>query len=153
MSRIVTVNFEVPRSRTASWGRAAIRGILRRAARAALHAEGVRDAEIEITLLDDLAITALNREYLDHDYPTDVISFPLHAEGERPLGDLYIGWDQALRQARDLGEEPTIEMMRLAIHGTLHILGYDHPEGDGRTKGTMWKRQEEILQKLVGIEG
>lgn len=148
----VVVNFEVPRSRTAPLGRAATRTLLRRAARAALRAEGVAHAEVTITLLDDAAITALNKRYLAHDYPTDVISFPLHHEGDPPLGDIYIGWDQALRQANALGEAPVVEIARLAIHGTLHILGYDHPEGTGRERSSMWKRQEEILQKVAGIQ-
>lgn len=149
----VVVNFEVPRERTQPLGRAVVRGLLRRAALAALRAEAVPAAEVSITLLDDEAITTLNRQYLAHDHPTDVIAFPLHREGEPPLGDIYLGWDQALRQARDLGEEPEVELARLAIHGTLHILGYDHPEGTERERSSMWKRQEEILQKVVGIQG
>jgi len=153
MALEIVVNFEVPRDRTAPLGRAVTRALLKRAARAALRAEGVAAAEVAITLLDDEAITTLNRQYLAHDYPTDVISFPLHGEGGTPVGDIYIGWDQALRQADALGEDPAVEIARLAIHGTLHVLGYDHPEGTERERSSMWKRQEEILRKVLGIKG
>jgi probable rRNA maturation factor len=56
-----------------------------------------------------------------------------------------------LRQAADLGEVPAVELARLVVHGTLHILGHDHPEGTERERSSMWKWQEEILQKVVGI--
>lgn len=151
MALRVHVNFETPRAWPAIVGRAEARALLRRAARAALAAEGVNEADLTITLLDDHAVASLNHEYLAHDGPTDVISFALHASDQPPIGDLYIGWDQALRQAAALGEKPVVELARLAIHGTLHILGYDHPEGTERERGSMWKHQEEILRKVIGI--
>lgn len=152
MSLRISINFEVPRSWPAPVGRAEARSLMRRAARATLLAEGVRSAELALTLLDDERIAALNEEYLGHSGPTDVISFALHGAGEPPIGDIYIGWDQALRQAAALGEAPAVELARLAIHGTLHVLGYDHPEGTGRERSSMWKRQEEILQQVIGIQ-
>jgi probable rRNA maturation factor len=152
MSLRIAINFELPRSWPAPVGRAEARALLRRAARAALYAEGVRGAELGITLLDDEGIADLNRRYLGHEGPTDVISFALHGAEEAPVGDIYIGWDQALRQAATLGEPPAVELARLAIHGTLHILGYDHPEGTGRERSSMWNRQEEILQQVIGIK-
>jgi probable rRNA maturation factor len=151
MSWRVEVHFEVPRSWPAPIGRAEARALIRRAARATLAAEVVTHATIGITLLDDAAIADLNQQYLTHAGPTDVISFALHAAGEPAIGDIYIGWDQALRQAADLGEVPAVELARLVVHGTLHILGHDHPEGTERERSSMWKWQEAILQKVVGI--
>jgi probable rRNA maturation factor len=151
MALRVQINFELPRIWPPRIGRAQARSLLRRAARAVFSAEGLTTAELTITLLDDEAIASLNRQYLDHAGPTDVIAFALHAPGEPPLGDLYIGWDQALRQAASHGEEPAVELARLAVHGTLHILGYDHPEGTEREAGSMWRYQENILRKVIGI--
>jgi probable rRNA maturation factor len=123
-----------------------------RAVRATLRAEGHDDAELSVAFLDDAAITSLNREYLDHDRPTDVISFALHGEGEPPLGDVYVGVDQALRQAGELGVDPREELLRLAVHGTLHVLGWDHPEGEERLDSEMFRRQEEILRTLAASD-
>ena len=107
-----------------------------RAVRHVLRAEGHAAAELSVALLDDTEITRLNREYLGHDRPTDVISFALHEPGEPPLGDVYVGVD------------PGEELLRLAVHGTLHVLGYDHPEGEERTGSAMFLRQEELLREI-----
>jgi probable rRNA maturation factor len=113
-----------------------------------LRAEGVASAEISVALVSDAEIASLNQEYLQHAGPTDVISFALHEPGEPPLGDIYVGVDQAVRQASEFGATPTDEVLRLAIHGTLHVLGWEHPEGAGRTESEMFARQEELLREL-----
>lgn len=118
------------------------------AVRHVLRAEGVEAAEISVALVSDAEIAALNQDYLQHEGPTDVISFALHEEGEPPLGDIYVGVDQAARQAAEFGATPAEEVIRLAVHGTLHVLGYEHPEGDGRTESEMFSRQEELLEGL-----
>ncbi len=89
----------------------------------------------------------LNKDFLSHDGPTDVISFGLarSAKGLPVIGDIYICPSVAERNAKSLRITVKQELTRLIIHGTLHILGYDHPEGDERTTSTMWKRQERIL--------
>jgi probable rRNA maturation factor len=87
----------------------------------------------------------LNREYLGHEGPTDVISFPLEDPGDRVVGDIYIGVDQAARQAEDLGVTAREETVRLALHGLLHVLGWDHPEDGGREESEMFRRQEELV--------
>lgn len=116
------------------------------AVRHVLRAEGVEAAEISIALVSDAEIAALNLDYLQHEGPTDVISFALHDEGGRPLGDVYVGVEQAARQAAEYGATPADEVVRLAVHGTLHVLGWEHPEGDGRTESEMFARQEELLK-------
>lgn len=127
-----------------------LEALLERAAAAAVRDAGVADAELSITLLDDEAITELNGRYLGHDEPTDVISFALYDEGETPLGDVYIGHAQALRQAEQGGIEPSEELARLAVHGALHVLGEDHPEGEERLESPMWQAQERILREVLG---
>jgi probable rRNA maturation factor len=118
------------------------------AVRHVLRAEGISVAEISVALVSDAEIAALNEDYLHHQGPTDVISFALHDEGQPPLGDIYVGVDQAVRQSAEFGATPADEVIRLAVHGTLHVLGYDHPEGAGRTESEMFARQEELLQSF-----
>ena len=111
--------------------------------------EETRGGEISLTFLGDEEIQALNQEYLGKDRPTDVIAFALHDPGEPPLGDVYVGYPQAQRQARELGVGLEEELLRLAIHGTLHVLGYDHPEGEDRSRSEMFRLQEEILDQAL----
>lgn len=119
------------------------------AARAVLRREGVEAAELSFALVGDEEIARLNREYLEHEGPTDVISFELPAPGGARVGDVYIGAEQARRQAAELGVPLREELLRLAVHGTLHVLGHDHPAGD-REGSPMYRLQEEILREVLG---
>jgi probable rRNA maturation factor len=119
------------------------------AVRHVLRAEGVAEGEISIALVGDGEITALNRQWLDHDWATDVISFNLNGPGEPPLGDVYLGVEQAARQAAELGADPGEELLRLAVHGTLHVLGYEHPEGADRADSEMFRHQEALLREFL----
>jgi probable rRNA maturation factor len=127
------------------------RARVRKAAVAALKAERVRDAMLSITFVGRAAISRLNRRYLGHGGPTDVISFGLGRPGNRGavIGDIYIcpeiARDNAKRQGVPIGEE----ILRLVVHGTLHVLGHDHPTGVSRTTSPMWRRQERILARVV----
>jgi probable rRNA maturation factor len=126
-------------------------GLLERAVRRALEARGIQDAELSLTLLDDEAITALNRRHLGHDRPTDVLAFALWELGE-PLvvGDVYVGYAQALRQAADEGVDPLEELVRLAAHGALHVSGMEHPEGaDERAASDMYRLQETVVREVL----
>jgi probable rRNA maturation factor len=118
-----------------------------------LRAEAAEQAEVSVALVGDDRIAELNRQYLDRDGPTDVISFPLGLPGQ-PLvvGDIYIGAAQAERQAADLGVPLDEEVLRLAVHGTLHVLGYDHPEDEDRDASPMYRRQEKLLVALLADE-
>lgn len=126
-----------------------VTALARRAVLATLRAEGVRDAELSVSLLGDAEIAALNERYLSHDVPTDVLSFPLYEAGESPVGDICIGVDQAVRQAASLGVQVDEELVRLAVHGTLHVLGHVHPEGDARVRSEMWRRQERVVAEVM----
>jgi probable rRNA maturation factor len=119
------------------------------AVRHVLHAEGVEAAEISIACVDDAQIAQLNQDYLGRDGPTDVISFPLHLAGDPPLGDIYLGVDQARRHAEALGVPLAEELLRLAVHGTLHVLGHDHPDGEERLESPMFIRQEALLREIL----
>jgi probable rRNA maturation factor len=119
------------------------------AVRHVLRAEGVKAGEISVALVDDDGIAALNQQYLGHEGPTDVISFHLHEPGDPPLGDVYVGVQQAARQAAGFGASPADEVLRLAVHGTLHVLGYEHPEGEGREASPMFQRQEALLSEFL----
>jgi probable rRNA maturation factor len=122
----------------------------RLAALAALRDLGVRGAELSIAFLDDGAIAAMNETYLGHEGPTDVISFELgDGDGGATVGDIYIGWDQAVRQAAEFGVPIREEVVRLVVHGTLHVCGYDHPEDEERERSPMWRRQEAIVREVV----
>ena len=105
--------------------------------------------EIGIELTVDEIIHELNRDYRGVDRPTDVLSFPL-SEGEEligipdgHLGDIMISVETAARQAEELGHSTEREILFLAIHGTLHILGYDHI--DPEDEKIMLAKQRQIL--------
>lgn len=115
-----------------------------------LSSEAVETAELSIAFVGDAEMERLNLEYLSHEGTTDVISFPLSRPGEPVVGDVYVGADQARRQAEELGVPLTEELLRLAVHGTLHVLGYDHPEGDDREGSEMYVRQEALLARVLG---
>jgi probable rRNA maturation factor len=117
------------------------------AARAVLKDLGIGRAELSITLLDDAGMAALNREWKGRDGPTDVLAFALYEEGEDPVGDIYLGVERGVEQGAAAGETTARELARLAIHGTLHVLGFDHPEDD-REGTEMWAHQERILNGL-----
>ncbi|MFW5947683.1 MAG: rRNA maturation RNase YbeY [Gemmatimonadota bacterium] len=121
--------------------------IVERAARATAADRGVDEGELSLTLLDDPGMAALNRRWLHRDGPTDVLAFALHEAGRPPVGDIYLGVDRATAQARAEGEPLRRELARLAVHGALHVLGWDHPESD-REQSEMWRHQERIVTGL-----
>jgi probable rRNA maturation factor len=122
--------------------------LIKRAVEAALTHENVEDASVSVTLLDNPRIRNMNKKYLQHDRVTDVISFPLYEQGEQVVGDIYIGYEQTQDQAADAGVDLEEEIARVSIHGTLHVLGFDHPEEGDRAKSDMWQLQETILSKF-----
>jgi probable rRNA maturation factor len=127
--------------------------------------------EVAIALVSDARMRTLNRSYRRKDYPTDVLSFPADAEHAAPrsphrtprtaypaprtahpvpriLGDLVIATGVARRQARDARHSYQTELRVLALHGLLHLLGYDHEDPNDR--GRM-KRVEERLRRKGGL--
>lgn len=121
---------------------------VRRAVRRVLAGER-RSATISVTFLSRPRMQQLNREWKGHDRPTDVLSFALAGPHQAVVGDIYVCPAVATREAREAGVSPREELIRLVIHGTLHVLGYDHPEGPGRTRSLLWRRQERYLDALA----
>jgi rRNA maturation RNase YbeY len=119
-----------------------------------LRAEGVRDAALSITFVTDRRIAALNWQHLQHRGPTDVISFgfaPAH-EGAPLEGDIYIAPAVARRNAIANRTPVREELLRLVVHGVLHVVGHDHPDGQERYASPMWLRQERLLGAAMKSE-
>jgi len=128
-----------------SWSR------VREAAVATVRAEHVRAAMLSITFVGRATMSQLNKRYLGHHGPTDVISFALASVGKRDavVGDVYICAEVARDNARKQGISAGEELLRLVVHGTLHVLGHDHPRGEARTTSRMWRKQERILSRVL----
>jgi len=121
------------------------------AARAVLRTERVRNALVSVTLVDRPAIARMNRTHLGHRGATDVISFSFSRASTRDavIGDVYIAPDVARANAAARGVPVREEILRLVVHGTLHVLGHDHPEGATRERSPMWRKQERIVRRLT----
>jgi probable rRNA maturation factor len=105
-------------------------------------------AEVSVTLLDSARMRELNVRYHGVDAPTDVLAFDLGTAGGTLLGDIYVCVDVARESAEEYGETLDDELARLAIHGTLHLLGHDHPEGARRQDCEMFRLQERLLKQV-----
>ncbi len=107
-------------------------------------------AELTILLTNDEQLRDLNRQYLQIDAPTDVLSFPadlVDPETSAPyLGDILISYPRAQAQAEAGGHSPDSELQLLVVHGVLHLLGYDHAAPE--EKDAMWAAQAQILDRL-----
>ena len=119
-------------------------------AAAVLQAEGAREALVSITFVSTREIARLNKRHIGHAGPTDVISFALGAGKQRSsaypvVGDIYIAPEVARANAARFGRGVREELARLVVHGTLHVLGHDHPDDSDRTTSPMWRRQERLL--------
>jgi probable rRNA maturation factor len=101
----------------------------------------LKDGQINLKLVDDASIRALNKEYAQLDESTDVLAFPYDEEGE--LGDIAISLDTAKRQAGSAGISLDEELATLTLHGILHIHGFDHAEPQEREE--MDRLQSELL--------
>jgi probable rRNA maturation factor len=100
---------------------------------------------VTVAIVSDARVRTLNRQYRRKDKVTDVLSFP---SGERGyLGDVVIAAGVAARQAREAGHTLATELRVLALHGLLHLLGYDHERDDGRMA-----RLERRLRRRGGLE-
>lgn len=108
-----------------------------------------RQALISITFLGRDAMRRLNADHKGHDRPTDVLSFAMADPSGRVMGDVYVCPWVAAREARSRGIGVRQELIRLVVHGTLHALGRDHPEDEGRTASPMWRRQEHYVDALA----
>ncbi len=115
---------------------------------AVLDGEGTGEAAFSITFLGPGRMRALNRRAFGRDRVTDVIAFELPYAGGHG-GDLYVCPTAARAAAAAHGVPPAEELVRVLVHGTLHALGYDHPNGVGRTRSRMWRCQERYVRALT----
>ncbi|MCR4341070.1 MAG: rRNA maturation RNase YbeY [Gemmatimonadaceae bacterium] len=116
--------------------------------RRTLLAERVKEAMISVALLSPRDIARLNREHLSRSGPTDVIAFALGA-ARSVVGDIYICPDVVRKNAAHYGVGMREELARVIVHGTLHVLGYDHEPGEDRVSSDMWRKQERILADVL----
>jgi probable rRNA maturation factor len=128
----------------------------------AAEAHQITDGEVVISFVDDSTIQHLNQQYRNIDHPTDVLSFAMKDQGEEEmaitgtdpdelpqmLGDIVISVPRALAQAEEYDHSVDREICFLAVHGFLHLLGYDHETEEEEQK--MFTLQESILEQ-VGI--
>lgn len=108
-----------------------------------LAGEGIEKAIISIAVVDDATMHELNRQYLQHDYPTDVLSFLLEDDDDRIEGEIIISADYAAREAEQFGWSSQEEMLLYVIHGSLHLVGYDDLEPELKTE--MRAKEREYL--------
>jgi probable rRNA maturation factor len=130
--------------------------LLRRVAAETLLCEGVGgEVSLSVVITDDGVVRELNQQFRDVDAPTDVLAFGSSEEGDfvtppgksAYLGDVVISYPRAVAQAEEYGQSINRELALLAVHGVLHLLGYDHVDEAGRTE--MWARQNKVLESLV----
>lgn len=139
------------------------RALLRRVIKTTLAQEGVDlPCEIDVLFTDDAGIQAINQKMRQVDKPTDVLSFPQLTlqpgdkpseddlelgSGLVPLGDMVISMERAIAQAKEFGHPKRRELAYLAVHSTLHLLGYDHMD-EGPQKALMRAHEESALEAL-----
>lgn len=118
--------------------------------------EVTAQVEVGVLITDDAHLHTLNREYRGVDAPTDVLSFAddgppgafvVHSTGPRYLGDIAISYQRVVAQAAEYGHSPARELAFLALHGTLHLLGYDHERGP-EDAALMRAREEAVLAEI-----
>jgi probable rRNA maturation factor len=119
---------------------------LTRAVEMILVEEGVEAAVINVAIVDDPTIHDLNRRFLDHDEPTDVLSFVLDEEAGRLEGDVIASADTAARTAAQLQWPAADELLLYVLHGTLHLVGYDDLNPDSRRE--MRERERHYLSQF-----
>jgi probable rRNA maturation factor len=119
--------------------------------RETLAMQDVSSASISLALVDDATIHDLNRRHLDHDWPTDVITFPLSAPGDPTLAaELVVSTETALRAARASGGSPSAELSLYVVHGLLHLCGHDDHSSEG--VAAMRRREAEVLSASSHVE-
>ena len=125
-------------------------GRVRRSLKRLLKELGFNDSEISVLLVDDDQIREINKNYLQRDRPTNVISFAM-TEGAfgdvhpEILGDIILSVETAARDAMACNIDFMDEVEFLLIHGLLHLLGYNHENGDSREAEKMKKLERELF--------
>jgi probable rRNA maturation factor len=125
------------------------RRAVRRIVQTVLEGEGATDAEISLAFVDNTTIHRLNKQFLQHDEPTDILTFPLSEPGARKLaGELVVGAEVALEQARSRGHDVQVELALYVIHGLLHLVGFD--DKAAKDSAAMRERERHYL-RILGL--
>ena len=115
---------------------------LKSAAVAVLEGEGIRDAKVTIAFVDNAHIHRLNKQFLHHDEPTDVLTFPSSPPGAKKLeGDIAIGMEIAREYAAERGHDVKLELMLYVVHGCLHLCGYTDTDDESAAEMRVKERQ------------
>ncbi|HEX9729947.1 MAG TPA: rRNA maturation RNase YbeY [Gemmatimonadales bacterium] len=123
--------------------------LARRAVGVVLDGERAARASVHIVFLSSQRMRVLNRRTFGRDRSTDVIAFTLRHD-DRLVGDIYVCPAAVRRGAAHHGRPVREEFVRVMIHGTLHLLGHDHPESH-RTRSRMWRLQEQYVTAVGGV--
>ena len=110
---------------------------------AVLESANVTGCEVSLTVVDNARMHELNRRHLDHDFPTDVLSFLLGFDGQRLDGEIIVSADYAADEAARYGWPAGDELLLYAVHGALHLVGYD--DTTSQAAAQMRQREREIL--------
>jgi probable rRNA maturation factor len=121
---------------------------LRAAVRRVLRGESIADAEISIACVDDATIQRLNEQFLKHQGPTDVITFPLSVPGAPLVGEIVLSAETAKRMAAEFGHAAEREVLLYVTHGVLHLCGYD--DHTARDRRRMREREAHYLIEACG---
>lgn len=127
--------------------------ILRRVAQSVLELAGYPSADVSLILVGKSRMQRLNRTYRKRDYATDVLAFPMQDASQLPVafvGDVVICVPVALSQASRFGNTTDGELLRLLIHGTLHLVGYDHETTEREAK-RMRRKELSIFHRLTPV--
>ena len=109
--------------------------------------ESVEKYRLSLAFVDNTAIHELNRRFLKHDYPTDVLTFPLGRGKQGLEGEIVISGEYALAECQEYNHPPHWEASLYVIHGILHLVGYD--DSDEASARKMEQRQESLLKQFV----
>ncbi|HSQ57746.1 MAG TPA: rRNA maturation RNase YbeY [Gemmata sp.] len=120
---------------------------LKEAARVVLEGEGITACKVTLALVDNAHIHRLNKQFLNHDEPTDVLTFPYTDPDAKVLeGEVAIGYEVAKENAAERGHDANLELILYVIHGCLHLCSYD--DTDAKAAAEMRKKEREYLTQL-----
>lgn len=124
------------------------RALIQRAVRTVLAGAAVEVATISVVIVDNQRIQQLNRQYLQHDYATDVLSFQLDDSNARLEGEVIISAEMAVQRAPDYGWSAHDELLLYLVHGLLHLVGYEDASNEQKTA---MRRQEALMLGQLGV--
>lgn len=108
----------------------------------------ISSAELSVAIIGDAEMHQLNRQYLDHDYPTDVLSFVLERTDNWLAGEIIVSSETAIQRASEFGWSPDDELSMYVLHGALHLIGYDDKDPADRD---VMRAQENHFLALLGM--